>query len=328
MRWPENQAATSGPSRGWGKLSLAILIFILVPLLYVSIELFWGRPGTPRRFLVAKGAAVRDIARNLQAEGFVSRRWPLMIWARFTRGAIRPGVYTLAPGTDPRTLLRTLRHGPPVVKITFPEGWTARQMAAHLESFGITEAVPFLDRVAAQQAEGYLFPDTYHFEQGVAPEVVINRMMQRFREVLPTDFAAQSKSLRLTERQLVTLASLVEREARVPDERPVIAGVFLNRLKKRWRLESCATVQYVLGTWKPNLTYKDLDVQSPYNTYRHFGLPPGPIANPGRASLVAASHPTQTDMMFFVAEGGGTHRFTKYYNEHLAAQKKHTGHKP
>jgi len=131
---------------------------------------------------------------------------------------------------------------------------------------------------------------------------------------------AQAKALHLSYAQIVTLASLVEKEARAPQERPLIAGVFYNRLRKHWRLESCATVEYALGTWKPQLTYKDLDVQSPYNTYRHFGLPPGPICNPGAASLEAAAHPAPTDMMFFVADGQGTHRFSRYYKEHLAAQ--------
>jgi len=118
------------------------------------------------------------------------------------------------------------------------------------------------------------------------------------------------------------LASIVEREARAPQERPLIAGVFINRLKKHWYLESCATVEYALGAWKPHLTYKDLDVKSPYNTYRHPGLPPGPICNPGAAALEAAAHPAQTDMMFFVSDGQGTHRFSRYYQEHLEVQKK------
>src|SRR2546423_15546548 len=114
-------------------------------------------------------------------------------------------------------------------------------------------------------------------------------MVQRFHQAEPKDMIAQAKALKLNYRQLVTLASLVEREARVPSERPIIAGVFYNRLHKHWRLESCATVEYALGNWKPQLTYKDLDVESPYNTYRHAGLPPGPICNPGKAALEAAA---------------------------------------
>ena len=130
----------------------------------------------------------------------------------------------------------------------------------------------------------------------------------------------QAKTLHLSW-QVVILASLVEREARVPQERPLIAGVFYNRLKKHLRLESCATVEYALGAWKPKLTYKDLEVESPYNTYKHSGLPPGPICNPGKASLDAAAHPEPTEMMFFVAHGDGTHQFSKDYKEHLEVQK-------
>lgn len=264
---------------------------------------------------------MRDIANRLVNEGIVKSDWRFRLFERFGRRPLRPGVYTLAAGTPPYQIVQSLRRGPPHVRLTFPEGWTSRQIAAHLEDNGVTEAEPFLKIVMEAKKEGFLFPDTYQFEQGQSPNVVIDRMIKRFHEMEPKDMSQQAKAHGLSYVQLVTLASLVEKEARVPDERPIIAGVFLNRLKKRWRLESCATVQYALGTWKPVLTYKDLDVDSPYNTYRHFGLPPGPVANPGAAALDAAAHPTKTDMMFFVAEGGGTHRFSRYYKDHLTAQR-------
>ena len=149
------------------------------------------------------------------------------------------------------------------------------------------------------------------------------RMIQSMAQALDSSWAGRAPDLPLVDkRQALTLASIVEREARVPQERPLIAGVFLNRLRRHWYLESCATVEYALGSWKARLRYKDLQVDSPYNTYRHPGLPPGPICNPGAASLEAASHPEKTDMMFFVAEGGGAHQFSRYYKEHLAVQRK------
>jgi len=207
------------------------------------------------------------------------------------------------------------------MKITFPEGWTAKQMAAHLQSKNITDPEQFLQIVASEHHEGFLFPDTYFFQQSIPARDVVDRLVRRFHEVAPNDLEQQAKALHLSYNQLVTLASLVEKEARAPQERPIIAGVFLNRLRKHWRLESCATVEYALGDWKAQLTYKDLDVVSPYNTYRHFGLPPGPICNPGLAALQAAAHPAKTEMMFFVADGSGTHRFSQYYDQHLAVQK-------
>lgn len=196
-------------------------------------------------------------------------------------------------------------------------------MAALLETRGVTSAADFLAVVEKKKSEGFLFPDTYFFEQGLPADLVVERLLDRFKEKEPKDFKDQAKAMKLSYPQLVTLASIVEKEARAPEERPIISGVFYNRLKKHWYLESCATVEYALGAWKSRLTYKDLDVSSPYNTYRHGGLPPGPICNPGEAALVAAAHPTPTDMMFFVADGQGTHRFSRYYNEHLAVQKKH-----
>ena len=237
-------------------------------------------------------------------------------------GSIKPGVYELSTRETGLGIYRTFRKGPPLVRVTFPEGWTSKQIAAVLDAKGITPAADFLAEVDKEKREGFLFPDTYFFEQGLSSEQVISRLTQRFKEKVPKDFQDRAKAMKLSYEQLVTLASIVEREARAPQERPIIAGVFYNRLRKHWYLESCATVEYSLGAWKPHLTYKDLKVDSPYNTYRHGGLPPGPICNPGAAALDAAAHPAQTDMMFFVADGQGTHNFSRYYNEHLAVQKK------
>jgi len=276
----------------------------------------------PVRFVVAHGESAHEIAVHLQQQGFLWRRTPFLFWVRLLQShkPIRSGVYELSPNASSWSLFRALQHGPPRIKVTFPEGWTARQMAAELEAKGVTPAADFLPEVERERREGFLFPDTYFFEMGLPASIVIGRMVHRFHEMEPKDMLARAQALHLTYQQVVILASLVEREARVPSERPVIAGVFLNRLKKRWRLESCATVDYALGAWKPQLTYKDLQIDSPYNTYRHGGLPPGPICNPGAPSLVAAAHPAATDMMFFVSDGHGTHRFSKYYKDHLAVQ--------
>ena len=307
---PQPKARSKWPLAA-GLVALGVALFALWP----------SRPGSPQRFTVPRGASVREIAASLKREGMIQNRWPFLLWARLTHGPIRPGVYILRAGASARSLLQSLRQGPPTIKLTFPEGWTAKQMAARLEAEGVAAAAPFLAQVAQGHYEGFLFPDTYLFDQGVSPRLVVDRMVRRFHEKEPKDMAERAKALHLTYAQIVTLASLVEKEARVPQERPIIAGVFLNRLKKHWRLESCASVEYALGAWKPQLTYKDLEVVSPYNTYRHAGLPPGPICNPGAAALEAAAHPAPTDMMFFVAEGGGTHRFSKYYKEHLAGKR-------
>ncbi len=284
---------------------------------------WWPGSTDEQRFVVPKGASARTVARGLHDARLIGSAWAFRIWAKLSgsKSVIRPGVYRLKPGWTGYRVYRQIRRGPPLERVTFPEGWTARQMAELLENRGVTSADEFLAVVYKEKREGFLFPDTYFLDQGLPAEQVVSRMVRRFHEAEPKDMVAQAKALHLNYRQIVILASLVEKEARVPSERAVIAAVFYNRLRKHWRLESCATVQYALGNWKPKLTYKDMEVESPYNTYKHGGLPPGPICNPGKAALEAAAHPASTDMMFFVAEGNGTHRFTRYYQEHLAVQK-------
>jgi UPF0755 protein len=298
-----------------------LAIFFFAAAIYIAV---WPGHAAPQRFIAPKGATARSIAAELRAARLIASPRLFLIWVKLggPKAAPRPGLYEIKPGFTGYRIYKQLRRGPPMARVTFPEGWTSKQMAALLEQRGITAAAPFLAIVAKDHREGFLFPDTYFFEQGQDPQVVVDRMVQRFHQAEPKDLLTQAKGMKLSYRQVVTLASLVEREARVPAERPIIAGVFYNRLRKHWRLESCATVEYALGNWKPVLTYKDLDVESPYNTYRHAGLPPGPICNPGKAALDAAAHPAPTDMMFFVAEGNGTHRFSQYYSEHLAVQKK------
>jgi len=302
-------------------LQLGLVFLVLGGLLFFLALRPFG-PATTVRFQVRKGLSAREVAKDLYDQGLIRNRWNFLIWVKMMGhpGSIRPGVYELSSRESGYRIWRTFRKGPPLMKVTFPEGWTAKQMAALLDARGITPAADFMAKVDQEKREGFLFPDTYFFEQGLLPDQIISRLVERFKEKVPKDFKERALAMKLSYGQLVTLASIVEREAEVPQERPLIAGVFYNRLRKHMYLESCATIEYSLGVWKPHLTYKDLQVVSPYNTYRHGGLPPGPICNPGAAALDAAAHPAQTDMLFFVADGKGTHRFSKVYKEHLAAQ--------
>jgi UPF0755 protein len=305
-------------------------IFLSSVLLVVlgSGIVFWTTvspaPAKVVAFQIRKGLAAHAIARDLHDQGLLRYPWSFLVWVKLFGhpGVLKPGVYELSTHDSSWTIFKKFCAGPPLVRVTFPEGWTAKQMAALLDARGVVPSADFLAIVDKEKREGFLFPDTYFFEQGLPADRVIARLTERFKEKVPVDFQNRATAMKLSYGQLVTMASIVEREARAPQERPVIAGVFYNRLRKHWYLESCATVEYALGAWKPRLTYKDLEVNSPYNTYRHGGLPPGPICNPGAAALDAAAHPAQTDMMFFVADGHGTHQFSRYYNEHLAVQKK------
>jgi UPF0755 protein len=179
----------------------------------------------------------------------------------------------------------------------------------------------FVSYAQKNALEGRLFPETYYFAINMKPKDVADKMIAEFNKHFTAEIADMARRSMLGEKGILTLASIVEKEAVRPEERALIAGVFINRLRKRWYLESCATVQYALGEHKARLTFKDIQVDSPYNTYRHLGLPPAPICNPGMASLQASLNPAKTDDMFFVAADSGTHVFSRYFSEHLKSKR-------
>ena len=169
--------------------------------------------------------------------------------------------------------------------------------------------------------EGYLFPETYFLDPDATEEEVIERMVAQLREVFADSLYPRLDHIGLTFHEAITLASIVEREAAVAEERPIISQVFQRRLRLNRLLESCATVEYALGVHKKRLTNRDLKVESPFNTYRHRGLPPGPIGNPGAAALLATLYPAETDYLYFVARGDGRHAFSRTHTEHARAKR-------
>jgi len=216
--------------------------------------------------------------------------------------------------------------------LTVPEGFTLRELAPRVAE--ATDVDPdSVIRMATDSTfvaamgvpgptlEGYLFPDTYRFAEGLAPADLLGEMVARYREYWTAERRATLDSLPLTEREIVTLASIVEEEARLPEERPIIAGVYTNRLRVGMLLQADPTVQYALGEPKPRLLFADIDrvADDPYNTYTHAGLPPGPIASPGEAALDAALHPADVPFLYFVARPDGSHEFTRTNREHVNA---------
>ncbi|WMM23258.1 endolytic transglycosylase MltG [Tissierella sp. MB52-C2] len=255
---------------------------------------------------------------------------------------LKAGEYNLSTDMDLDTIISKLVKGGKdrnIVKFTIPEGYELEQMAEKLAKEGIVneerfiqlssdkknfeEEFPFLKELEkGQSLEGFLFPSTYEIFAGAREEDVIEKMLHEFEKVYEKDLASKLKELDISLNEAVTLASIVEREGKVDEERPLMSAVFYNRIKKDMMLQSCATVQYVLGERKEVLTNEDTRIDSPYNTYINQGLPPGPIASPGEASLVAAVNPADVDYLFFVLTGDGTHTFTKTYEEHLQAKPK------
>lgn len=302
--------------------------------LLLGAALFWGPGGTERVVDIPAGSGAAAIAQRLRAAGVVRSAWAFRLAAAASGQArrLQAGEYAFPPRSDLFRVVRrlvqgdTLRHA-----FTVPEGFTARQIAEKLGAAGLADAEAFLAAVrdpavakrlglTAPGLEGFLFPDTYLFPKGLTLEQIAGHMVGRFRQVTGPELAAAARAEGLDELQWVTLASIIEREVKVDAERPKAASVFYNRLRQNRRLESCATVLYSQGRTSGELTTADLWTASPYNTYRHRGLPPGPICNPGLPSLQAAAHPARTEYLFFVVREDGEHVFSTDFEAHKRAK--------
>ena len=286
---------------------------------------------------VSAGESFRATALKLQDLGLVQSPLKFRLFARFS-GAhrkIKAGEYQLYGTMTPRQILATLVEGKVLLyRVTIPEGYTLRQIAQAVAEAGFGDADAFYrlatdpavaqaEDVDAQTLEGYLFPDTYYFPRDFAQIKIITAMIQRFRDAISDAWRARAEELGLTLHEVVTLASIIEKETGVPEERPLIASVFHNRLRKGMRLETDPTVIYGIENFDGNLTRKHLRTPTPYNTYVIKGLPPGPIASPGHAALEAALYPADTDYLFFVARKDHTHQFSNTLQEHQKAVRKY-----
>ncbi|MGH7603575.1 MAG: endolytic transglycosylase MltG [Gemmatimonadaceae bacterium] len=289
--------------------------------------------GNSTRVIIPRGASFADAADSLSRANLVGWRKMFRIYARLTGGDrnIKPGTYLLKHGTPWSDIISALHGGHGLVNtITIPEGYTVSQIAPLLartlkvpvESVQVavrdTALLARLD-LPTPTLEGYLFPDTYAFPIGTTARQAVREMVYDFERRWKPDWDAKAIALNINRNDLVTMASIVEREARLPEERPVIAAVYYNRLRKGMLLQADPTVQYALGHHVGRVLYKNLAVQSPYNTYVHKGLPPGPVASPGVASLVAAANPANVPYLYFVASRDGHHEFRMTLGEHTTA---------
>ena len=282
---------------------------------------------------IPQGSGSAVIARRLAEAGVVEdvNRFRLALWVSGSGRRLQAGEYRFDRPMSPRDVADKIARGDVYGHpITFREGLTIRQMAALYESKGIGEARAFIAAArraelvreldpAAKDLEGYLFPDTYAVPRRSDADQLIARMVAGFTRSLTPDIVERAAARGLSVRQLVTLASIVEKETGAPSERPLVAAVYSNRLKIGMGLQCDPTVIYALeraGRFDGNLTREDLQFDSPYNTYRYAGLPPGPIASPGRASLEAAAAPASVPYLFFVSKNDGSHAFAETLDEH------------
>jgi len=297
-----------------------LLLFLAIAVVLAALA-FWPGRGAPRQADIPEGATAHAIARQLTDAGVLQSRYPFLVWVKL-RGAsskIHAGRYRFLGGRSAFWIVNDLIAGhTEKARVVIPEGWASWQIAERLEAEGVCPATPFRQIVMAQHLEGYLFPATYEFEVALAPATAAARLKARFEQVWTAEMDARAKMVGMTRDQVVTLASIVEREVRARDEGPMIAAVYLNRLHRGMRLDADPTVQYALGGWKTRLTYSDYrNTNSPYNTYLNAGLPPGPICSPGLDSLKAALWPAQSDALYFVAGDDGHHLFSSSYREHV-----------
>ncbi|MDZ4166208.1 MAG: endolytic transglycosylase MltG [Coriobacteriia bacterium] len=330
-------------------LLVAVVMLVIVPAyaawqLFVAPDLPDVTPGVTVQVEVPSGVGTAEIAGVLADAGVIDNAAMFRLRARLDGidGKLRPGTYELTTGMSYAEVVERLLAGPPLdyATVTIPEGFTVEQIAARVEEACGIPADEFTDMALGQAAlfaedhpylvdvyngslEGYLFPKTYRVVQGSGAADVIEMMLDQFdAEIATVDMTyATGRGLGLNE--FVTLASMVEREARVADERPVVASVIYNRLERNMLLEIDATIEYVIKKNRPRLLNRDLEIDSPFNTYKNAGLPPGPIASPGLASLQATAAPAETGYIYYVlTSADGSHTFAETYEEFLIAKEK------
>lgn len=325
------------------KVSLFLFtVFIIAVSLFVfDIMNYADRPAgideSIKLVVVGKGQAFKKTTNSLKEAGIIKNPIKFRLFARIKRydKMIKTGEYALSSSMSPALILDTMIKGKVYLhRITVPEGYNLQQIAGIVSEAGFGTKEEFLKiasdpsfvhkkKIEAETFEGYLYPDTYFFSKGESIKNIISTMADKFRAVFSSECEKRAKELGFSINEIITLASIIEKETAAPDERPLISAVFHNRLKLGMRLETDPTVIYGIKNFNGNITYKDLSEITSYNTYIIDRLPPGPIASPGYASIEAALYPAITHYLFFVSKNDGTHFFSTNFNEHNNAVKKY-----
>jgi len=313
---------------------------------YDQVYLATGVNAEKKTVLIEKGDNALVVSEKLNGAGIITGKYFLVyyLWKNNQLHDLVAGVYTFSAGLKIPEVARMITGGETTstaVPITFPEGWVAKQMAERLDANGFSgsdflsivknpsqelrEKYKFLSDIPkGKSLEGYLFPDTYYFAKDASAQDVVEKMLKNF-DVRVTakmldDIAAQKKSLY----DIITMASIVEGEVKTDADRKIVAGIFYNRLEIGMALGSDATLEYALGTNKIQHSIAETKIDSPYNTYQNKGLPPGPVSNPGLASIAAAINPAQTDFMYFLTDiKTGDTAFAKTFEQHIANKAKY-----
>jgi UPF0755 protein len=326
-------------AKKWGAAAGACLLLLMAAAgaVYFHVQEFGRTPSGPaseeQSFTVEPGRSVSAMAGELERRGLVSSALKFRLFARMQGydRRLKAGEYGLKASMTPLEMLVLMEKGlVRLHRLTVPEGLTIPQVAAVVEKTGLARAADIMARatdpayaglqgIPAATLEGYLFPETYLFPKSVTVDGILGAMLQRFRSTFSPDWERRAMEIGLTPHEAVTLASIIEKETGDPSERPLIASVFHNRLKRGMRLETDPAVIYGIKEFDGNLTRKHLETPGPYNTYLIKGLPPGPIASPGKKAIEAALFPAQTDYLFFVSKNNGSHQFSSNLTDHNRA---------
>ena len=308
-----------------------------ITIALVVLVLFWPQPNPSyvSKVSVITGSTLGEISKQLYEKKIISNeqmfRWAVQVMGK--EKEIPVGTFQLVDTQSNYDIIKQLVYGSPeLIKVRLLEGWSVKQIAAHLnevmgfkpdEILDISKDYRFLKKhnIKDSTIEGYLFPDTYFFFNGDTPTSVLDNVVSEYKNFWRDAFRDRAQELNMTEHEVVTLASIIEGEAIYDKERPTISGVYHNRLNRGMRLQADPTIQYIIEDGPRRLLNRDLRIDSPYNTYKNKGLPPGPINSPGAQSLKAALYPEENEYLFFVARGDGYHTFTTNEKDHNNAKK-------
>lgn len=320
--------------KSWLTFILATAALTVIVHFYIALFVPPSKEKVWKEIQVTDGMSFKAISAMLRDEGIIRYRGYFEIIGRLQgiSRRVRVGYYGLNTNMSLWDVLDVLRRGKIIeYEVVIPEGYNLYQIGWTLSATPlISDPQEFIKLVKdkeyvhslgieADTLEGYLFPDTYYLPKGIKLEDIPRRMVQRYRSVFSDSWRDRASELGFTEHQILTLASIVEKEAKVPSERKLIAAVYHNRLKQGMRLQADPTAVYGTKAWITKVTSRDLRRPSPYNTYLHKGLPPGPIANPGEGAILATLYPDNVDYLFFVAQGDGSHYFSKDFDTHEKA---------
>ncbi|MDR2399906.1 MAG: endolytic transglycosylase MltG [Endomicrobium sp.] len=301
-----------------------IMVFILTGVV-LSLTLFlclgfMSASGNKTMFMVEKGEKFSTVASRLENQRLILSKKIFLFFVKLTnsQGKLKAGTYELSGKEGIFKILKKLKSDSSnFIRITIPEGSNIKQIANIISNKVKIDKEKFIKVVTEKNLEGYLMPETYFISPGISEEELIDIMHNEFDKKITQDMYKRAKDIGIPFKDIIIMASIIEKEAVKPEERSIVSAVFYNRLKKKMMLQSCATVLYAMGVVKEKLSLEDTKFKSPYNTYLHFGLPPGPISNPGIESIRAALYPADSGLLYFVSNGDGTHLFAKTFDEHI-----------